>query len=396
MPDVDIDTEASKRQRIIEATRKKYGEDRVLNICTFKTEGSKSAMLTSARGLGIEPDVSLYLSGLIPVVRGATTSLKVMINGDEESGTRPNTEFINECNNYPNLLETALAIEGLISGRSIHASGVIVYETDSVEYNAMMKAPNGQPVTQWCMDDSTFAGGLKFDYLTIKNLDSMHICLDFLVEHGYIDWQGSLRATYTKYFHPNVLDYNTVKMWEMAENLEIVNLFQFQTMVGSQAIQKVKPRSLLELGTANSVMRLSVEEGEQPLDTYTRYRGNIDEWYTCMREQYQLTEDEIHLMEKHLKKVDGMASTQEEVMLLSMDEKVSNFSMLEANKLRKSIAKKKKVLQDQAKELFFRKGMEIGTSDNLLNYIWNEVIGKQLGLNEGSSKTWETHTKAVC
>ena len=28
------------------------------------------------------------------------------------------------------------------------------------------------------------------------------------------------------------------------------------------------------------------------------------------------------------------------------------------------------------KQTFFAKGNEIGTSDNLLNYIWNEVVGK--------------------
>ena len=243
MPDVDIDSEKSRREAIIEATRKKFGYDKVLNICAFRTEGSKATLLTTCRGLGISSDTAQYLASLIPVVRGNTTSLDVMVNGDSENDIKPNVEFINECNKYEGLLETAMTIEGLICGRTVHASGVIIFESPYTELNCMMRSPNGQPTTQWDMDDSTYAGGLKYDYLTITNLDSMHKCLDFLVEYGYIEWQGSLRETYNKYFHPDVLDYTSEDMWKMAENLEIVNLFQFMTTVGQQAIQKIKPRS---------------------------------------------------------------------------------------------------------------------------------------------------------
>ena len=36
---IDIDSEASKREEIMELSRKRYGKDRVLNCCTFTTEG---------------------------------------------------------------------------------------------------------------------------------------------------------------------------------------------------------------------------------------------------------------------------------------------------------------------------------------------------------------------
>ena len=380
MPDVDIDSEKSRREAIIEATRKKFGYDKVLNICAFRTEGSKSALLTTCRGLGISSDIAQYLASLIPVVRGNTTSLGVMVNGDLENDIKPNVEFINECSKYEGLLETAMTIEGLICGRTVHASGVIIFESPYTELNCMMRSPNGQPTTQWDMDDSTYAGGLKYDYLTITNLDSMHKCLDFLVEYGYIEWQGSLRETYNKYFHPDVLDYTSEDMWKMAENLEIVNLFQFMTSVGQQAIQKIKPRSLIELGVANAVMRLMAQDkgAEQPLDKYVRYKNNIIEWYNTMKE-YGLTDEEVSTMEKHLSHVSGMATMQEEVMRLVMDEHISNFDMVGANKLRKSIAKKKKKLQQEAKDNFYKVGKSVGASQNLLDYVWKECIVPQLG-----------------
>lgn len=378
MPDVDIDTSASKRQRIIEATYKKFGKDKVLNICTFKTEGAKSALLTSCRGLGISVDIAQYLASLIPAIRGNTTSLQVMVYGDEENNVKPNIEFINECNKYTGLLDVALSIEGLICGRSIHASGVIIFETPYYDLNCMMRAPNGQPTTQWDMDDSSYAGGLKFDYLTINNLDAMHKCIDFLLEYGYIEWQGSLRATYNKYFHPDVLDYKSEDMWKMAENSEIINLFQFQTQVGGVAIQKIKPRSLIELGVANAVMRLAGQGNkEQPIDTYVRYKNNLQNWYDTMH-SYNLTDEEIVVIESHLSHVCGMATMQEEVMRLAMDSQITNYDMKEANKLRKIIAKKKISLQQEAKEEFFEKGIKNGASVNILNYVWEECITPQL------------------
>lgn len=214
--------------------------------------------------------------------------------------------------------------------------------------------------------------------------------MDSLIEHGHIEWQGSLRATYDKYLHPDALDYDTEEMWNWVAENKVPDLFQFDTAVGSQAAARIKPKSLVELATANSIMRLMVsEEGaEQPIDTYIRYKNDINEWYQCMRVDYQLTEEEIKILEKYLLPVYGVGETQEIVMEISMDEKISGFDVALSNSLRRGIAKKDKELQQQVKQMFFDHGQEIGTSVNLLNYIWKEVIGKQLGLTQkGSSKT---------
>lgn len=377
MPDVDIDSEKSKRQAIIDATKKNFGEDKVLNICAFRTEGAKSAILTSARGLGISNDRAQYIASLIPSIRGKLTPLSVMVYGDEDNA--PNTEFISECKIHDGLIETALSIEGLVCGRTIHASGVIIFESPYYELNCMMKATNGQATTQWDMDDSTYTGGLKYDYLTIVNLDAMHQCMNLLVKYNYIEWQGSLLKTYNKYFHPDVLDYTSEEMWKMAEDHKIINLFQFMTDVGAQAIKKIKPCSLTELGVANAVMRLMSSEpgADQPLDVYVKYKNNIQEWYDVMN-NYHLTSDEISVIEDHLKHVSGMSTMQEDVMTLSMDKRITNYSMKEANILRKLIAKKKVALHKQAKDDFYKRGFENGSSQNMLDYVWNECVKPQL------------------
>lgn len=381
LSDVDLDSAANRRMKILEAVKAKRGLDRALNCCTFKTEGSKSAIQTVARGLGISNDEAQFLANLIPVTRGFTWTINDCLYGNEEEERKPVVEFRNECEKHKGLLETALAIEGMVCGRSIHASAVYLFNDNYNIHNAMMKAPNGIPITQLNMKDSDYCSGLKEDLLTVKALDKLRLCMDLLVADGYIEWQGSLRKTYDKYLHPDVLDYITPEMWDMVGRGEITDLFQFDTTVGKEAIKKIKPRSLVELATASSIMRLMIagDNAEQPIDTYVRYKNDINEWYKCMREDYHLTEEEINIMEKYLLEFHGIGATQEDVMVISMDEKVSNFDVKTSNLLRKGISKKDKDLQHKMKTMLFDKGHEIGTSDNLLNYVWNEVIGKQLG-----------------
>lgn len=365
----------------MDAVKAKRGERKVLNCCTFKTEGSKSALLTAARGMEIDNDISQYLANMIPVERGFVWPLHDVVYGNPEEDRKPITEFINEINKIPGLLETAMSIEGLVNGRGIHASAVYIFNDDFVKHSARMKAPNGTYVTQFNMKDQDYMGGLKYDFLSIETLSIIRNCMNFLLDAGYMEWQGSLRATYNKYLHPDVLDYDTKEMWDMVADNTVMDLFQFDTQVGLQAAKAIKPHSLVELATASSIMRLMVKEegAEQPIDTYIRYKNDISRWYENMKENYHLTQDEIKTVEPYLLPVYGVGETQEIVMELSMDKHIAGFNIAEANKLRKGIAKKNRDLQAAMKEMFYSKGKELGTSENLLNYVWKDVVGKQLG-----------------
>jgi DNA polymerase-3 subunit alpha len=159
---------------------------------------------------------------------------------------------------------------------------------------------------------------------------------------------------------------------------EVMDLFQFSTDIGLQSVIKVKPTSLLEAAVTNSLMRLMSDGEEQPVDTYVKYKNDITLWYEEMKKA-GLTQDEILVLEKYLKGIYGVADTQEVVMQMVMDEKISNFDIKESNYLRKSIAKKKADVLKEVQELFFKKGKEIGASDQLLDYVWNVQIKRQLG-----------------
>lgn len=338
MPDIDVDSESSKRPLIFEKMREYFGEDNILNTLTLKTEKSKSTVLTIMRGMGYDNDLAQSIADMIPFERGANWTLKECFEGNEEKGRKPVTEFINAVASIENLKENLLMIEGLITGRSIHASAVYIFSEGYLKQNSRMKAPNGTWITAYNMHDSDWMGALKFDCLTISNLDMIHSALDLLIDNKVIKDRGSIKANYDAYIHPDVLDYTDPRMWEVLDNGQLINAFQFDTPVGSQTIRKVQPKNLNELTISNSLMRLVSEGEEQPVDEYIKFKKDINLWIKEMHD-FGLNQEEIEILKKHLLQDYGVSAEQESVMEMTMDKQISGFSVKEANKLRKSIAK---------------------------------------------------------
>ena len=118
--DVDFDIEGGRRAQVLSKFREAYGEDRVANVATFRTEKSKSAILTAARGLGIDVDIAQYLASLVPADRGQLRSLDQCMYGDEENDWAPIRQFQIEMEqNYPELWNIAHKVEGLICGSGL-------------------------------------------------------------------------------------------------------------------------------------------------------------------------------------------------------------------------------------------------------------------------------------
>ena len=160
LADVDIDSQASKRERFIEAVRRYFesigGE--LTSVATFGTETSKAALQTAARGLGYEPELGSFLSSLIPIDRGFVRSLQQCYYGDEEKGYQPIPQFIAEMGKHEDIWNVAKNIEGLISRRGVHASGIILTNDKFTELGATMKSPKGVKCSQWELHDEEYAG----------------------------------------------------------------------------------------------------------------------------------------------------------------------------------------------------------------------------------------------
>lgn len=378
--DIDSDIESSKRSAVLSALRKKYGENRVANVVTLGREGSKSAVQTAARGLGLDNDISLYISSLIPIDRGQVRSLKECYYGDAEKGFKPVATFIQQINMYPELWEVAQKIENLICRVGEHAGGVIFVDEDFENSTALMRVPNGDIVTQLDLHTAEAASLIKYDILSINALDKMHNCLDLLAEQGYIEKQPTLKETYEKYLGVYNLERDNQDMWKMLWDHKIQSIFQMDKQSGIQGIALAKPKSVDELAVLNSVIRLMPPEGsnETPLETWAKYRKDITPWYKEMK-NYGLTTDEIQWLASYPLITQGIAEAQESLMALVQEERLGGHDLNYADRCRKAIAKKQGKLFDECEKEFFEALKEKHCSEKLGSYVWNHLLAVQRG-----------------
>ena len=242
MPDMDIDISPTKRELIFEKIREERGPFGCVQVCTFSTESTKSAILTACRGYrsnrypnGIDVDTAQYIASLAPQERGFLWPIHDMVYGNEEKGRKPVAKFVQEIEKYPGLLDIITNIEGLIKNRSIHASGVNFYGDDPYETACFMKATNGSIITQYSLHHSEHCGDTKMDFLVTQQVDIMAQCIDILQDQGYIEKELTLRQAYDKYIHPSKIPLDDPKLWDTIDSTDVVALFQLNTNVGVQS-----------------------------------------------------------------------------------------------------------------------------------------------------------------
>ena len=369
--DIDIDIQSFKKERVIKAIKEYFGERRVCQVVTWGRLSARTAIERACRGLGISNDVAGYLRSLVPVKRGSVYSLNDCLNGNEAKGREKVSGFANELNKYPGLLETALAFEGLIISSGVHAGALNVLKSDFTDTGALMVSSNGAIINQYDLHHGEYGGQLKFDLLSIDALECIRSCLDTLVQNGKMEWKGNLRDTYNYYLSYDVLEKDSKEMWDLLPTM--TNAFQYDTRAGKEALRKIGAQNLTELTLANGLMRLAVPDGEQPMDKYVRYRKDINEWYQDMTE-YGIDDSEQEIFKRLLSKYNGVLISQEQMMIILMDKEVCNFTLKEADKARKAVAKKNPQALAETEERLYTKGAECGRSKAFLDYLWNVQI----------------------
>ena len=387
--DVDIDIEGGRRADVLKNFRKVYGEDRVANVLTLKTEKSKSAILTAARGLGIDVDTAQYLSSFIEADRGQLRTLKQTFYGDPDNGISASKQFRIEMEeNYPELWKVAQGIEGLINGCGIHAGGVIFVDEPFTNSTALMRAPSGETMTQFDLHDAEDTGLIKYDVLSIEALDKIHNCLDLLCDYGYVEREATLKDTYEKVVGIYNIERDAPEMWKMCWEHKVSSLFQMEKQSGISGIAAMKPTSVDDLAILNSAIRLMATEkgGEMPVNKLARFKAHPSDWDYELK-KYGLGAEAKKILEPVLGVSYGLCIAQEQFMQLVQLPELGGFNLTWADKLRKSIAKKNPAEYEKLTEEYFKITKEKGCDEKLCKYVWNVLIAMSRGYGFNLSHT---------
>lgn len=393
LPDIDIDLAPSVRPLILKAIKEERGELGCVQVATFGTEGAKSAIQTACRGYrhinengeeeypnGIDNDIALYISSLIPQERGILWSINDCVNGNETTGRKPIKSFITEVNKYPGLLNIIVNIEGLVKQRGIHASGVILYNNNIFDSAAIMRAPSGEITTCYDLHMCEAAGDTKYDFLVTDICDKMAKCLYLLEENNKIE-KDNLRNIYNKYLHPEIIDTTRKEIWDHLAAGDILDVFQFNSGSGLAIAKQTRPQNPLEMTAANAMMRLMSEPGvESQQDRYVRIRDGGLQLFDKEMQNRHLPQEVIEAMHEYCDTYFGCCAIQEQMMQILMDKRIAGFTLKQANDARKVVAKKQLKKIPELRELFYDcVGKIYSNSKDIGDYVWDVAVRPSLG-----------------
>jgi DNA polymerase-3 subunit alpha len=183
MPDIDIDFSDSKRDKVIEYVKQKYGEESVSQIITFGTLSTRAVLKDVGRVLGVPLAVTESITKQIPVFQGKVTPLAEVLE------TNPELKWVKESKDEKirELIEISLVLEGMNRNSSTHAAGVVIAPGPLTDYVPVYKTPQTDVMTQYNMIDLEKAGLLKMDFLGLRTLTIVENALTLIKENHRIE-----------------------------------------------------------------------------------------------------------------------------------------------------------------------------------------------------------------
>ena len=381
LPDIDIDLASSVRPLIFEKIRKERGELGLVQVVTFGTEATRSAIQTACRGYrseeypdGIDVDIANYITTLIPQPRGIIYSFEDCMKGNEEAGKRPVPAMIAELQKYPGLADIIMNIEGIVKSRGIHASGTILYDPATLYDTAsIMRGKDGDLTTCYDLHMAEAAGDTKYDFLVTEVCDKIIECYKLLKNNAEIP-NIDLRSFYDHYLHPEHIDTTDQRIWDHLAAGDVLDVFQFNSGVGLAMAKMIKATNPLEMTAANAMIRLMSEPGmESQQDRYVRIRDGGIKLFDIEMQRNGLPDKMREAMHKYCDTYYGCCAIQEQMMQILMDPDIAKFSLKDANDARKIVAKKQ---QKRIPELKQKVYDAVGAN---ADYIWEIAVRPQLG-----------------
>ena len=351
MPDVDVDFCFERRGEVIEYVRQKYGRESVCQIVTFGTMKSRAAIKDVGRTLGFTPQETDALAKLIP--NQPNFSLTVAEAVEQIKEVR---QFYEGEERYKQLLDYAMALEGLSRHTGVHAAGVVIAPGPVDDYvpvctQSSKGAGVGEDasvvVSQYDMNGLEKAGMLKMDFLGLTTLTVIRDALDSIKARG-------------KDFDPAVLDqYDDPETYRMLRSGRTAGVFQFESGLATDMLRQMRCDRFDDLVASNALLRPG------PLDTgmhmvYVR-RKRGEEPVT-----YQLPE-----LQAILEPTYGVITYQEQVMRIA--QVLAGISLAEADVLRKAVGKKDAELIRKELGKFEQKAVAIGHDPKIIKEIAAQI-----------------------
>jgi len=332
MPDIDIDFCMDRRDEVIQYVSEKYGSDHVAQIITFGTMAARGVIRDVGRSLDIPYGEVDRIARLIP--EGPNVSLKEAIDGEPRL-----RELMEKDRKVKELIEYALALEGLTRHSSTHAAGIVISKDPLIEHVPLCKGSNGEIVTQFSMENIEKIGLVKFDFLGLRTLT----VIDKTVH--LINKNRSERER----FDITSIPLDDPATYRLLSSGATMGIFQLESRGMRDILIKVKPDTFEDLIAILALFRPG------PLGS-----GMVDD-YIKRRRGLVPVEYEIPELEDILKETYGVIVYQEQVMKIA--NALAGFSLGEADLMRRAMGKKDPETLLKLKDRFIKGCMDHGIDE---------------------------------
>ena len=354
MPDIDIDFCQDGRDAIINYVTEKYGCDKVAQIITFGKMRARGAIRNVGRVLNIPYDDVDRIAKLIPNILNISIDMAIQSEPRLQKQERKNERV-------RKLFSLSRSLEFLKLHSSTHAAGIVISDVPLMERIPLCKSPKDEIVTQYPMYDLWTLGLTKFDFLGMKSLTVINTALQFIK-----DGRG-------QELDIDKIPLDDQKTYRLLMSGKTDGVFQ----MASSGIKKI-------------ILNMRPDCFEDIIALIALYRPGpvnmIPEFISRKQGKTKIVY-EIPELKEILKDTYGVIVYQEQVMKIA--NVISNYTMAEADTLRRVISRNKPDIMRQEKSKFIAgaKGKKI--SEQKAKKIWEQMEAfSEYGFNKSHSTAY--------
>lgn len=347
LPDIDMDFGDKDREKIFLFLKNKFGEDNVIRISNMGKLRGKVAL----------KDVGRVMEVPFKEINEITDLVAERSTGDERvndciSDSMEDNEILQKFQQkYPLVVDYSSKIEGQIKGVGIHASGVLVVNSDKkdfliLETTGSDSGSKRETISALDMYGVQDLGFVKFDVLGLKTLTMIQ------------DIVNMIKERYQKYIDIRNLQPDDNKVVEEYNKGNFSGIFQFDSYSAIANSKKFQFRTFNDL-----VVFLALDRPG------TLQSGIMDQYVERERSKYI---PGIHpIYDKICRDTLGTIIFQEQIIKLLVD--LAGYSAEEADEVRKKIGKKLGAEQMNKERGKFVEGCQ---KNKLTEIVANEIFDK--------------------
>ncbi len=350
-PDIDLDFADTRRDEVIEYITQKYGQDKVAQIITFGTMAARAAVRDVGRALGYPYNLCDKTAKMIPLGFTLDQTLKQISEFRQmyESDER-----------IKRLIDLSKKLEGVARHASTHACGVVISAESLNELVPLQRSTQNHSgiLSQYEMHSIEDLGLLKIDLLGLKNLTIIENTIK-LVE--------KIR---NKKIEINEIPENDKKTFRLLQKARTISVFQLESEGMRKWLHQLQPSRFEDIVAMLALYRPG------PMQF-------IPEYIARKRKKKKI--EYLHpKLQPILESTYGLPVFQEQMMQIA--QAIANFSLGEADVLRKAIGKKIKPLLRSQKEKFIMGAVNQNIEKMIAEKIWSWFLPfAQYGFNRAHS-----------